>query len=133
MPAQRVSKAFKDVSASFQINPLNYDLIALHNENAIARSIRNLILTIPGERPFNPALGSEVYRLLFENFDQQTAFAIKTQIQTTISNFEPRVKIESIDVTPDFDSHEFNVTITYNIIGIESDTQQLQFALEPTR
>ncbi len=133
MPAQRVSKVFKDVSASFQINPLNYDLIALHNENAIARSIRNLILTIPGERPFNPALGSEVYRLLFENFDQQTAFAIKTQIQTTISNFEPRVKIESIDVTPDFDSHEFNVTITYNIIGIESDTQQLQFALEPTR
>jgi len=133
VPAQRVSKAFKDVSASFQINPLNYDLIALHNENAIARSIRNLILTIPGERPFNPALGSEVYRLLFENFDQQTAFAIKTQIQTTISNFEPRVKIESIDVTPDFDSHEFNVTITYNIIGIESDTQQLQFALEPTR
>jgi len=133
VPAQRVSKAFKDVSASFQINPLNYDLIALHNENAIARSIRNLILTIPGERPFNPALGSEVYRLLFENFDQQTAFAIKTQIQTTIGNFEPRVKIESIDVTPDFDSHEFNVTITYNIIGIESDTQQLQFALEPTR
>jgi|TARA_B100001094_G_C18107655_1_gene759305 phage baseplate assembly protein W len=133
VPAQRVSKVFKDVSASFQINPLNYDLIALHNENAIARSIRNLILTIPGERPFNPALGSEVYRLLFENFDQQTAFAIKTQIQTTISNFEPRVKIESIDVTPDFDSHEFNVTITYNIIGIESDTQQLQFALEPTR
>lgn len=133
MPAQRLSKAFKDVSASFQINPLNYDLIALHNENAIARSIRNLVLTIPGERPFNPSLGSEVYRLLFENFDQQTAFAIKTQIKTTISNFEPRVKIESIDVTPDFDSHEFNVTITYNIVGIDTDTQQLQFALEPTR
>mgnify|MGYP001169227310 CR=1 FL=1 len=133
MPAQRISKAFKDVSASFQINPLNYDLIALHNENAIARSIRNLVLTIPGERPFNPALGSEVYRLLFENFDLQTAFAIQTQIETTIRNFEPRVELESVNVTPDFESYEFNVTITYNVVGIEAETQQLQFALEPTR
>ena len=133
MPSERISKAFRDISASFQINPLNYDLIALHNENAIARSIRNLVLTVPGERPFNPALGSEVYRLLFENFDLQTAFAIQTQIENTISNFEPRVSIDSVTVTPDIDVHEFNVTITYNIVGIEAETQQLQFALEPTR
>ena len=133
MPAQRISKVFKDVSASFQINPLNYDLIALHNENAIARSIRNLVLTVPGERPFNPALGSEVYRLLFENFDLQTAFAIQTQIKNTINNFEPRVSIESVNVIPDPDAPEFNVSITYNIVGIEAATQQLQFALEPTR
>ena len=133
MPAERISKLFKDIGASFQINPLNYDLIALHNENAIARSIRNLVLTVPGERPFNPALGSEVYRLLFENFDLQTAFAIQTQIENTISNFEPRVIIDSVTVTPDIDAHEFNVTITYNIVGIEAETQQLQFALEPTR
>jgi len=133
VPAERVSKAFRDVSASFQVNPLNYDLIALNNENAIARSVRNLILTVPGERPFNPALGSEVYRLLFENFDSQTAFAIKTQITNTIKNFEPRVSLESVDVTPNFDDHEFNVTITYKIVGIDAETQQLQFALEPTR
>jgi len=133
VPAERISKAFRDISASFQINPLNYDLIALRNENAIARSIRNLVLTVPGERPFNPALGSEVYRLLFENFDLQTAFAIQTQIKNTISNFEPRVSIDSVTVTPDIDAHEFNVTITYNIVGIEAETQQLQFALEPTR
>ena len=133
MPAQRISKVFKDVSASFQINPLNYDLIALHNENAIARSIRNLVLTVPGERPFNPALGSEVYRLLFENFDLQTAFAIQTQIKNTINNFEPRIAVEKVDVAPDFEAHEFNVTITYKIVGIEAEIQQLQFALEPTR
>jgi phage baseplate assembly protein W len=90
-------------------------------------------LTVPGERPFNPALGSEVYRLLFENFDSQTAFAIKTQITNTIKNFEPRVSLESVDVTPNFDDHEFNVTITYKIVGIDAETQQLQFALEPTR
>ena len=93
MPAQRTSKAFRDVSATFQVNPLNFDIVSLRNENAIARSVRNLILTIPGERPFNPVLGSNVYKLLFENFDSQTAFAIRTQIKNTINNFEPRVKI----------------------------------------
>ena len=86
MPAERVSKAFRDISATFQSNPLNQDLVALRNENAIARSIRNLVMTIPGERPFNPVLGSNVYQLLFENFDNQTAYAIKSQIETTIDN-----------------------------------------------
>ena len=67
MPVQRVSQSFKDISATFQINPLNRDLIGLKNGNAIARSIRNLIMTVPGERPFNPVLGSQVTSLLFEN------------------------------------------------------------------
>ena len=133
MPAQRTSKAFRDVSATFQVNPLNFDIVSLRNENAIARSVRNLIMTIPGERPFNPVLGSNVYKLLFENFDSQTAFAIKTQIQVCLDNFEPRIVVEEVDVSPDFDAHEFNVTITYKIVGIEAEIQQLQFALEPTR
>ena len=77
MPVQRVSKQFKDISASFQINPLNRDLIQLKNANAIARSIRNLIMTVPGERPFNPVLGSQVTSLLFENLDKLTASSIK--------------------------------------------------------
>ena len=61
MPVQRVNKPFKDISATFQSNPLNGDLIGLRNENAISRAIRNLILTVPGDRPFQPALGSDVY------------------------------------------------------------------------
>ena len=133
MPAQRTSKAFRDISATFQVNPLNLDIVSLRNENAIARSVRNLILTIPGERPFNPVLGSNVHKLLFENFDSQTAFAIKTQIQMCLENFEPRIIVDEVDVSPDFDAHEFNVTITYKIVGIDADIQQLQFALEPTR
>lgn len=133
MPAERTSKAFRDVSATFQVNPLNFDLVSLRNENAIARSVRNLILTIPGERPFNPVLGSNVYKLLFENFDSQTAFAIRTQIEICLKNFEPRIAVEKVDVAPDFEAHEFNVTITYKIVGIEAEIQQLQFALEPTR
>ena len=69
MPVQRVSKPFKDISASFKSNPLNNDLIGLKNANSIARSIRNLILTEPGEKPFQPDLGSDVYSSLFETSD----------------------------------------------------------------
>ena len=133
MPAQRISKAFRDISATFQANPLNQDLVALRNENAIARSIRNLILTEPGERPFNPVLGSRVSSLLFENLDNQTAFAIKSEISNTIENFEPRVTLNKIQVKPDFENNEFHVSIRYNIVGIDAPGQQLSFALEPTR
>ena len=88
MPVQLVSQGFKDISATFQSNPLNSDLIALKNENAIARSVRNLVLTIPGERPFAPALGSNVNNLLFENFDDLTAEAIKSEIENKLENYQ---------------------------------------------
>jgi phage baseplate assembly protein W len=133
MPVQRVSKGFKDISASFQVNPLSYDLIAIKNETAIARSVRNLVLTVQGERFFNPILGSKVSRLLFENVDEITASAIKEEITTTINNFEPRVSLLSVNVSPDYDNGEFNVTVRYEIVGIDVLPQQLSFALQPTR
>ena len=133
MPVERVSKGFKDISASFQVNPLTYDLIAIKNETAIARSLRNLVLTYQGERFFNPILGSKVSRLLFENVDEITASAIQEEIKTTINNFEPRVNLLSVDVSPDYDDGEFNVTVRYEIVGIDVLPQQLSFALQPTR
>ena len=133
MPVQRVSKSFKDISASFQINPLNRDLIGLKNGNAIARSIRNLIMTVPGERPFNPVLGSQVTNLLFENLDKLTASTIKTEIINTIQNFEPRVKLNEVIVRANPQNLEFDVKIQYYIIGIDLPLQELTFALEPTR
>ena len=133
MPVERVSKGFKDISSSFQVNPLTYDLIAIKNETAIARSIRNLVLTYQGKRFFNPILGSRVSRLLFENIDEVTASAIQEEIETTINNFEPRVNLLSVDVSPDFDAGEYNVTVRYEIVGIDVLPQQLSFALQPTR
>jgi len=133
MPVERVSKGFKDISSSFQVNPLTYDLIAIKNETAIARSIRNLVLTYQGKRFFNPILGSRVSRLLFENIDEVTASAIQEEIETTINNFEPRVNLLSVDVSPDYDIGEFNVTVRYEIVGIDVLPQQLSFALQPTR
>ena len=133
MPVERVSKGFKDISASFQVNPLTYDLIAIKNETAIARSLRNLVLTYQGERFFNPILGSKVSRLLFESVDEITASAIQEEITTTINNFEPRVNLLSVDVSPDYNNGEFNVTVRYEIVGIDVLPQQLSFALQPTR
>ena len=133
MPVQRVSRGFKDVSASFKINPINSDVIILKNENAISRSIRNLIFTIPGEKPFAPTVGSNVTNLLFENLDALTASSIQTEIEFTINNFEPRVDLTGVKVTPNFDNNAFDVVINYDIIGIDVLPQQLTFALQPTR
>ena len=118
---------------SFQTNPLSNDLIQLKNESAIARSVRNLVLTIQGERPFQPVLGTGVSRLLFENMDKLTASAIRSEIRTTIENYEPRVEINEIIVEPDYEGNAMNVTLQYFIIGIDAPEQELTFALEPTR
>lgn len=133
MPLERVSKGFKDISMTFQVNPLTYDLIDIKNETAIARSVRNLISTIRGERFFDPNLGSGVNKLLFDNMDELTAVTIKDEITTTINNYEPRVRLRSVNVNPNYDENEFNVTITYDIVGIDVLPQQLSFALLPTR
>lgn len=133
MPVERVSKGFKDLSMSFQVNPINYDLIALKNETAIARSIRNLVLTYPGERFFNQNLGSNIGRALFENIDEISASTIRDEIENTINNYEPRVDLINVVVDPDYDNNNFNVTINYNIVGIDVLPQQLSFALQPTR
>ncbi len=118
---------------SFQVNPLTDDLIAIKNQTAISRSIRNLVLTTPGERFFNNGLGSQVNNLLFENVDDLTASSVKSEIENTIRNFEPRVKLLSTKVSANPDSNEFDVIITYEIVGIEAEAQQLSFALQPTR
>ncbi len=133
MPVERVSKGFKDVSASFQVSALNYDLISLKNENAIARSIRNLVLTTPGERPFNEDLGSNVSKSIFDNIDNISATIIRDEIENTINNFEPRVRLIDVNVNPNYDNNEFDVTVQYEIIGIDVLPQQLTFALQQTR
>ena len=133
MPVERISKGFKDISMSFEVNPITTDLIGVKNDTAIARSIRNLVLTTPGERFFNEDLGSGVSEVLFDNVDDISASVIRDEIETTIIRFEPRVKLEDVRIEPDYDSNEFNVTIKYNIIGIEVSPQQLNFALQPTR
>ena len=133
MPVERVSKGFKDISMSFKINPINSDLIATKNETAIARSVRNLVLTRPGEKFFNPNLGSRVYESLFDNMDEVSASIVEDDIKDTVDNYEPRVRLISVKATPDYEGNAFDVVITYDIIGIDALPQQLAFALQSTR
>ena len=133
MPVERISKGFKDISMSFEVNPINADIIGVKNDTAIARSIRNLVLTVPGERFFNEDLGSKVSRVLFDTVDDISSSGIRDEIEQTIIRFEPRVKLNDVKVKPDYDNNEFNVTITYDIVGIDVLSQKLNFALQPTR
>ena len=133
MPLERVKQEFKDISMSFQSNPLNDDLIALKNTTAIARSIRNIVFTRPGEKFFNPEFGSRITESLFENMDEVSALAIRDEIENSIKNFEPRVNVQEVRVVPDFTNNEMNATIVYEIVGIDVPPQQLDFVLLPTR
>ncbi len=133
MPVERVTQEFKDISMTFKVNPLNQDLIALKNVNAIARSLKNIVFTGRGEKFFDPEFGSRVSESLFENLDEVTALAIKDEIEYSIVNYEPRVQLVDVNVVPDYDGNQYYVSITYIIIGIDVPPQQLEFALLPSR
>ena len=133
MPQQRVKRKFKDISMSFETNPLNDDLVSLSDSSAIARSIRNIVFTSPGEKFFNPDFGSRISESLFENVDEVSALAIEDEIKSSIINFEPRVNLLSTNEVTNTDDNEMNVTIEYEIVGIDIPPQQLEFVLLPTR
>ena len=133
MPLERVSPGFKDISMTFQANPLNFDLIGLKNENAIARSVRNIVFTLPGEKFFDQNFGSRISASLFENIDDITASVIVDEISHSIERYEPRVDLINVEVFPDFDNNSFDVLIIYDIIGADVPPQELQFALQSTR
>ena len=113
MPVERVSRGFKDISMTFQANPLNSDLIAIKDENAIARSVRNIVFTLPGEKFFNPNFGSRISKVLFENIDDITSSVIVSEITQSIRNYEPRVELINVEAFPNFDNNQFDVNITY--------------------
>ena len=133
MPQERASRKFKDLSMSFKTNPLNDDLIGLKNTSAIARSLKNIVFTQPGEKFFNPDFGSRITESLFENVDDVSALAIEDEIRSSIINFEPRVNLLDVSVNPNPDDNEMNVVIQYEVTGIDVPPQQLEFALLPTR
>ena len=133
MPLERVSQGFKDISMTFQANPLNNDLIGLKNENAIARSVRNIVFTLPGEKFFDEDFGSRISQTLFENIDEISAAEIVDEIEQSLINYEPRINLLNVRAFPNFDNNQFDVRIIYEIIGADVPAQELQFALQSTR
>lgn len=135
MPIENVkrSQGFKDISFSFLPHPVTKDLPILKNERAIIRSVRNLVETIPSERFFDSLIGSEVRGLLFENYTAPVAIAIEDQIITTIKNHEPRVDDVEVDVDPRPDDNSIEITVFFDIVGLDAPRQAFTFILEPTR
>ena len=133
MAVTRISRSFKDISLSFDPHPVTKDLPILTNERAIIRSVRNLVETIPTERFFNSSLGSNVRSSLFDFVDYATASTIQDQIIEVINNYEQRVTNVIVQVDPIPDLNEFEITITFEIIGQELPVQQFTFILEATR
>tara|TARA_B100000131_G_scaffold89911_1_gene86587 strand:+ start:394 stop:813 length:420 start_codon:yes stop_codon:yes gene_type:complete len=126
---QKLSQGFKDIAIAFGKNPFTDDVNAVKNDNSIKQSVRNLILTTPGEKPFQPLTGSRVNELLFEPLDPFTADSLQDEIINTINQFEPRVSLQGVEIQPIWDRNELNVTIEYRIIGkpiVESFTFVLQ-------
>ena len=133
MAIQRISRSFKDISLSFSPHPVTKDLPILKNENAIVRSVRNLVQTIPTERFFNSNLGSDVTDSLFGFVDYGTASLIEDQIVTVVTNFEPRVENVEVDVEPQQDNNTFGVIVRFDVVGQAFPPQEFAFLLETTR
>ena len=133
MAIQRKSRAFKDISLSFSPHPVTKDLPVLTNERAIVRSVRNLVETIPTERFFESLLGTDIRGSLFGNYSRNTVMIIEDQIRSTVSNFEPRVANLGVEVTSQPDINSLEVTVIFDIVGLQVPTQSFTFILEPTR
>lgn len=133
MPSKRVSRAFKDISLSFDPHPVTKDLPVLINERAVSRSVRNLVETIPTERFFNSDLGSDVRRSLFEFVDVGTARIIQDQITDTIQFYEDRVENIQVEVDPRPDDNSFDINVFFDIVGQDFPPQAFSFILEATR
>ena len=123
------SRSFKDFSVNFARNPFTDDLSIVNNDNSIKQAVKNIILTSPGEKPFQPLIGSSVNRLLFEPLDAFTADAVAEEIRTTINQYEPRVKLTKVDVTPIFEGNKLNVSLEYKIVGLPI-VETIEFVLQ---
>ena len=133
MAINRKSRAFKDISLSFSPHPVTKDLPVLINERAVIRSVRNLVETIPTERFFNPILGTDIRDTLFSNYDRAEVMMIEDQIRETLGNFEPRVSNVGATVKARPDDNNLDITVFFDINGLDLPTQSFSFILEPTR
>ena len=123
------SRSFKDFSVNFARNPFTDDLSVVNNDNSIKQAVKNIILTSPGEKPFQPLVGSSVNRLLFEPLDAFTADAVAEEIRTTINQYEPRVKLTKVNVTPIIEGNKLNVSLEYKIVGLPI-VETIEFVLQ---
>ena len=129
----KISRAFKDISLSFNRHPVTNDVTVLRNEDAIKKSVVNLCRTRINERFFNELLGTSIEDSLFETNLNDISSFIQKEIETLIKNYEPRVLLRSVIVESLIDSYELQIRIEYEIVGLPFPTQNIEFLLQPTR
>ena len=127
------SRAFKDINLSFKRHPVTNDVVTIRDEDAIKRSVKNIIFTIVGEKPFNPEFGSQISGALFELDTQFNQIALQDEIKSILSQFEPRIDnfVTTVTIVPD--SNEMNCTVEYEIVGMTAETQIVDVLLFPAR
>ena len=133
MPLENISRGFKDISLSFLRHPVTNDIGTLVNEDAIKRSVVNLVRTRIGERFFNSLLGSTIENYLFELAYSDIVDPLEGEIRTLLSNFEPRINVRRVDLALSPEDNELDITIVYDIVGLPVPTQAVNFILQPTR
>tara|TARA_B100001250_G_scaffold385412_1_gene381132 strand:+ start:69 stop:467 length:399 start_codon:yes stop_codon:yes gene_type:complete len=131
--ANQKSRSYKDITLDFIPNPVTGDLSVLKNERAIMRSVRNLVQTKIRERFYNPDLGSDIYETLFGLCDVATGSVVARDIKSLLAMWEPRVDNIIVEADPHPDINEFEITISYEIVGQEGLVQSFSFFLEATR
>jgi len=127
------SKAFKDINLSFKRHPVTNDVVAIRDEDAIKRSVKNIIFTILGEKPFEPLFGSVINDALFDLSTNLSEVAVADEITSSLLNHEPRIADIDVTVTVAADSNEMNCTVQYTIVGIPAPTQTVDVILFPAR
>ena len=127
------SRAFKDINLSFKRHPVTNDVITINDEDAIKRSVKNIIFTILGEKPFMPQFGSVIGESLFDLDTNLNEVRITDEIRTSLINFEPRIDIIDVVVQVYPDSNEMNCVVQYDIVGMTAETQIVDVLLFPAR
>ena len=127
------SRAFKDINLSFKRHPVTNDVVSIRNEDAIKRSVKNIIFTILGEKPFEPNFGSVINESLFDLNTNLNEIRVSDEIRSSLLNYEPRISNIDVTVTVAPDTNEMNCTIQYDITGIPSPTQEVDVLLFPAR
>jgi phage baseplate assembly protein W len=131
--AVTISRSFKDISLSFTRHPVTNDLTVLRNEDSIKMSVMNLVRTRIGERFFNNLLGTSIEDSIFELQNTGMGSFLQEEIKSLLNNFEPRIKLRSVDVDEPVDTNDLNISISYDIVGLPFPTQNIEFILQPTR
>jgi len=127
------SRAFKDINLSFKRHPVTNDVVTIRNEDAIKRSVRNIIFTILGEKPFEPNFGSVINESLFDLNTNLSEIRVSDEIRSSLLNYEPRISNIDVTVTVAPDTNEMNCTVQYDITGIPAPTQEVDVLLFPAR